>query len=493
MARTHARALDARRQAQPRPSQAPTARTVARDVRPSQVPAYAYEALSVLLEAGKQAFVVGGFVRDALRGVPAHDVDVATDALWYQTREIFAERGYRVVETGVRHGTVTVFIGGRPVEITTFRSDGTYSDHRRPDTVRYVRDVEDDLARRDFTVNAMAWSPNGGLRDPFGGRDDLAAGVVRAVGDPDRRFEEDALRLMRGVRFASKLGFSVEKGTAEAIHRHVGDLAYVASERIAVEYDGIVCGPGAVAALRAYPDVVCAAAPPIREMVGFDQHSVWHSYDVWEHCLHALDALEPEAGPLVRHVTLLHDMGKPGTFTMGPDRRGHFYGHEELGARMARKVFADLHWRAADVGRAATLVQLHDYRIDPTPRGIRRILARLSRAFAGAEAEAGELFVQLLQVKRADTLAHAPGCVERRLEELAQLRAVYEGLLLEEAVFCLRDLAVGGADVVAAGVAPGPEVGRTLRRLLSAVVDGRLPNDRDVLLVELAACRGAAR
>ena len=453
-------------QADVRPTPVRTARTV----DATRVPPYAMEALEVLLDAGKQAFLVGGFVRDALRGAPAHDIDMTTDALWYQTRDIFIERGYHVVETGAKHGTVTVFVGGQPIEITTFRTEGSYSDHRRPDHVRYVRDVEDDLARRDFTVNAIAWSPDRGVVDPFEGRLDIARGLVRAVGDPQVRFEEDALRVMRGVRFASKLGYTVEEGTSAAIH----------------DRDGIVRGPHAVATLRAYPDVAAYAVPDIARMVGFDQRSKWHCYDVWEHCLHALELVSADAPSVVRHVTLLHDVGKPSTFSMGSDGRGHFYGHEEQGARMVRRIFENLHWRRADVERAVTLVRLHDHRIDPTPRGVRRVLSRLARSFVGAEDQAFALFDKLLQVKRADTLAHAPSCTARRMREIEQVEVLLAEVAREQTAFCLRDLAVKGSDLIAAGVPAGPAVGETLRALLARVVDGELPNERAILLAQVA-------
>ena len=458
-----------------------------RSIAPSSVPAYALEALCVLIDAGKQAFVVGGFVRDTLRGAPAHDVDVTTDALWYQTRDIFIQRGYHVVETGAKHGTVTVFVCGRPVEITTFRTDGAYTDHRRPDSVRFVRNVEDDLARRDFTVNAMAWSPERGLVDPFGGRADLATGLVRAVGDPARRFGEDALRIMRGVRFASKLDFEVEEQTAQAIHACVADLAFVARERVAVEYDGIVCGRGAVTALRAYPDVVAAAVPPVLAMVGFDQRSRWHVYDVWEHCLHALGTLPADAPRLLRHATLLHDAGKPSTFTVGPDGFGHFYGHEEQGARILRPVLENLRWPRQDIDRLCCLVRLHDRRIVPTPRGVRRTLAHIAASYPGAAEEARSVMEDLFALKRADAAAHAPSCVARRLREIEHTEEIFREEAAREQALCVRDLAVGGADALAAGVAPGPEVGRALRSLLESVIEGDLPNERDSLMEALTA------
>lgn len=476
--------------------EADSPRPLPTDIDRSRVPAYALEALSVLGDAGKQGFLVGGFVRDALRGAPAHDVDMTTDALWYQTRDIFMERGYRVVETGAKHGTVTVFVDGRPIEITTFRTEGAYSDHRRPDSVRYVRNVEEDLARRDFTVNAMAWSPATGLVDPFGGREDLAEGVVRAVGEARLRFEEDALRVMRGVRFAAKLGFGVEEETDRAIHGCVGELTHVARERIATEFDGIVRGPGAVDALRAYPDVAAAAVPAVAAMVGFDQHSKWHAYDVWEHCLHALELLDERASSLVRHVVLLHDIGKPPTFTMGADGRGHFYGHEEQGARMLRRALENLRWKASDVDRACCLVRLHDHRIDPTPRGVRRVLARIGSSFPGAQEDAAGIFADLLLVKRADTLAHAPGCVARRLREIERVDEAFRTVIAEGQAFCLRDLAVDGRDLMDAGFVAGPELGRALKVLLGLVVDGELANERGELLdaaMRMAAVQGHTR
>lgn len=455
------------------------------DVDESQVPPYALEALRILSEAGRKAFVVGGFVRDCLRGEPAHDVDVATDAMWYQTRDIFMARGCRVVDSGARHGTVTAFVSGRPVEVTTFRSDGAYSDHRRPDSVRFVRDVEDDLARRDFTVNAMAWSPETGVVDPFGGRADLAAGLVRAVGDPAARFGEDALRIMRAVRFSSQLGFAVEEATSEAVHALSRDLAYVARERVGAEYDGIVSGRGAVGALRAYPDVAAAAVPPILAMVGFDQRSRWHCYDVWEHCLHALDALEPGSGRVLRHVTLLHDVGKPSTFSAGPDGCGHFYGHEEQGARILRPVLLGLGWRKADVDRACCLVRMHDRRIVPSERGVLRALARISSAFPGASEDAPGVFADLLRLKRADAAAHDPSCVGKRLHEIDRVDEAFRAVSSSGAAYRVQDLAVDGNDAIACGVEPGPQVGRALRRLLDAVIDAELPNERGALLEAL--------
>ncbi|MBR2836333.1 MAG: HD domain-containing protein [Coriobacteriales bacterium] len=446
------------------------------------IPEHAQIAFDVLTSANKQAYVVGGFIRDAVMGSGAHDIDMATDALWYQTREIFESKGFPTVGTGVKHGTVTVLIKGHPVEITTFRSDGTYSDHRRPDRVRFVRSIEEDLARRDYTINALAWNPKDGLVDPYGGRDDIEQGIIRAVGDPGKRFNEDALRILRGVRFCSQMGFSIEDETSQAIHAHVDDIDHVAVERVSVEYDSIVCGKNAVNALRSYVDVVSKVIPAVSRMVGFDQRSTWHVYDVWEHCLHALDALEKDSSKLVKHVTLLHDIGKPQCFTVGEDGRGHFYGHEEHGARLVRAAFKRLRWRATDIAIAGVLVAQHDHHIEPTERGVRRMLARLARAYPGAEEYAPKMFEDLLSIKRADTLAHAPICTERRLEEIDKVEATYLALEEQSRAFSIRDLSVNGGDVIALGVAPGPAVGHILKRALNAVIEGDVRNEREALL-----------
>ena len=455
-----------------------------------RAPTWALALLDVLNGAGHDAYLVGGFVRDAVRGVRAHDVDIACAAPWETTKRLLVAHGYTVIETGVRHGTISVLTGEageHPVEITTFREDGAYSDGRHPDGVRFVSSVEDDLARRDFTINAMAWNPARGLVDPFGGRDDLARGVIRAVGDPTTRFREDGLRVLRGMRFASKLGFEVEPGTAVAIHDCADALDVVAPERKGVEFDGLVAGPHAPEVLRAYTDVVTRMLPEIAPMVGFDQNSRWHVYDVWEHCLHALELLDPSASLIVRYATLLHDIGKPETYTIDEHGHGHFYGHEQAGAITARSVFRRLRWRSIDMDHACVLIRVHDRHIEATRRGVLRTLARLGRSYIGADAIVTSMFRELLQLKRADTAAHAPSTVEARLEQLDEVERVFEQVLAERDVFLVRDLAVTGRDVMACGVPRGPEVGAILRDLLGCVVDGTLPNDREALLAATRA------
>ncbi len=448
-------------------------------------PPEAGEALEVMRRAGLDAYVVGGAVRDALLGHTAHDIDLTTPASWEQTRDVFASAGYPVIETGCKHGTVTVMTGAAhdvPVEVTTFRVDGAYSDGRHPDEVRFVSDIRQDLARRDFTINAMAWSPSSGLIDVFGGRDDLASGVIRAVGDPVRRFEEDGLRVMRALRFASKLGFAIEPGTRAAVLSCRDELARVSEERIGAEYDGLVAGVAAVDVLREYVDVIGCVIPEILPMVRFDQRSRWHVYDVWEHCLHTLAGLQPDAPQLVRHVALLHDIGKPKTFTVDEQGRGHFYGHERAGAIEARAVFRRLRWRSLDIDHACTLIKYHDRHIEPSRRAITRMLARLARSYSGADAIATDLFRELMMVKRADIGAHAPSTVDARLAQVDEVERAFEQVLADEAVFRVRDLDISGRDVIGCGAARGPQVGNVLRELLDRVIDGALPNEHGALV-----------
>lgn len=445
-------------------------------------PEYALEAMDVLRRAGKQAYLVGGFVRDVLLGRPPHDVDVATDSLWYVTRDIFRNAGYAVAETGTAHGTVTVVMDGQPVEITTFRTEGSYMDHRRPSSVRFVSDIREDLARRDFTMNALAWNPEEGLVDPFGGLGDIARGAIKAVGDPCRRFDEDALRVIRAVRFRAQLGFHIEERTALAVHRHAEDLSLVSVERVAQEYDRLVRGPYAVEALREYPDVAAQAVPEIASMVGFDQCSRWHRYDVWEHCLHALGSLPAAAPPCVRHAVLLHDIGKPRTFVMGQDGNGHFYGHEEVGARLFKEAYRRLRWSSSELRVMEYLIRHHDGPIDPTPRGIRRALAKISACVAPRREDALRVFDWLLQLKYADTVSHAPRATDKRLHELALVREGLEAAIEGGVTFCLKDLALNGSDVVSLGVPAGPRVGSMLRAALGAVVDGEVENDHAALM-----------
>lgn len=429
------------------------------------IPAPVREILETLEAAGHRAWCVGGCVRDTLLGRAPEDWDVTTAARPEETMALF---GDRAVPTGLRHGTVTVRTAAGGVEVTTLRRDGAYRDHRRPESVTFTDSLEEDLRRRDFTVNALAVDLRGTLQDPLGGRADLAAGVLRCVGDSDRRFDEDALRILRGARFAAQLGFAIHPDTAAAIHRNRALLGDIAPERIWTELKKLVTGAHAAEVLRAYPDVIGVFWPEVLPMVGFDQRNRHHCHDVWEHTLHALAAVPPEAD--LRLTVLLHDIGKPNCFTVDEKGQGHFYGHPAESARLAGEMLRRLRADNATTETVVRLVTWHDKNIPRTRSGVARALGKL-----------GERDLRrLLDVKRADNLAQAPEY--RSVQgEIDKAEAILDQLLAEGACVSLHQLAVTGRDLLALGLS-GPAVGRILRTLLDAVLDETLPNQRAALL-----------
>lgn len=451
-----------------------------------ELPGYARRVVGALEDAGHEAWVVGGWVRDALLGRPGHDVDVTTSAPWPETARVLRDAGIEVHETGTAHGTVTAVVGGMPVETTTYRVEGAYSDRRHPDEVRFVTDVREDLARRDFTVNAMAFHPARGLLDPFGGRADLEARVIRAVGEPRRRFEEDALRVLRAVRFACRLDATIEPETQRALLACAPELCQIARERVGQEVDGILATGRAAWALRHEFAVMAAAVPELAPMEGFDQRSPYHAHDVLEHTARVCAGVEEFTGggalPALRWAALLHDVAKPACWSVDVSGRGHFFGHPEAGARVASDVMGRLAI-PGDVTRAArALVLLHDFEIKATAPSMRRMLAELERACPG---QARGLAFALLDLKRADAVAKAPACMGYAVELDAMTRAL-RAELAAGAVWRVRDLAVGGADVIRErGVEPGPGVGMVLAQLLATVMAGELPNEREAELAWL--------
>ncbi len=431
----------------------------------ADLPIFVKNVLESLETAGYEAWCVGGCVRDLCLGRMPDDWDVTTSALPEETMAVF---GHRAFPTGLQHGTVTVRSCRENVEVTTYRLDGAYRDHRRPEGVTFTRSLEEDLRRRDFTVNAMAMDLRGETRDPFGGRQDLEAGVLRCVGEPDRRFGEDALRILRGLRFASVLDFQIEPATAASIRRNRELLEDIAAERIRVELMKLLAGRGAAEVLRTYPDVLGVFWPELLPMVGLDQRNPHHCWDVWEHTLRAVEAVEPD--PLLRCVLLLHDIGKPECMTVDAAGKGHFYGHPDRSAELADRMLRRLKFDNSTRTEIVRLVEWHDRNIPRTTRGVRRAL----RALGEAELR------RLLAVKRADNLAQAPAFWDMQ-DEIDKAEAILDQLLAQEACFSLKQLAVDGRDLTALGLR-GPEIGRTLNALLDDVVEERLPNQRAALL-----------
>ncbi len=434
----------------------------------ADIPAGAERILRTLTGAGFEAYLVGGCVRDLLRGAPPHDWDICTSALPEETEACFA--GRRIIKSGLKHGTVTVLEAGGPYEITTYRTEGPYSDSRRPDFVRFVPDLGQDLARRDFTMNAAAMDLEGNLRDPFHGAEDIRTGVIRCVGEPAQRFREDGLRVMRALRFAAAFGYEIETSTAQAVHENRAMLDKVAAERINVELCGLLAGQSAGEILRRYPDVLCQFWPELGPLVSLEQRTPWHCWGGWEHTIHAVEAIPADV--TLRLAALLHDVGKP--YCKSTDGQGidHFYGHPAAGAELANGMLRALKFDNATRKRVVKLVERHDAQIAPQGRVIRRWLNRM-----GAEA-----FFQLLELKRADAMGQAPEKAAGRLAELTEIRAEAERAIAEGQCFALKDLAVDGRDVIAAGASPGPEVGRILNALLERVLGGGAANERGALL-----------
>lgn len=438
------------------------------------IPHNALRVLNILEQAGFPSYVVGGCVRDALMGRTPNDWDICTAALPQQVKELCAQAGLATFDTGIQHGTVTVHANHEPFEVTTFRADGAYSDGRHPDEVRFLPSVEGDLLRRDFTVNAMAYSPLRGLVDVAGGQGDLRAGVLRCVGDPHARFAEDGLRILRALRFASTLGLRLEPATAAALHEDRALLAPVAMERVSAEFMKLICGPGAVDVLLEYSDVVGVFLPQVEPMFGFEQLNKYHVYDVWEHCVRSCGLIEPQ--PVLRLAALIHDIGKPGCFFTDEAGCGHFYGHPEAGEPLAREVCRHLRLPNAVTSEVCTLVLNHDRPLPLTHKAMRRRLAKLGEP----------LCRRLYQLVEADMRTHSQVGMAANLEHLAQSRALMEEVLQSMEVFSERDLAVDGRDLIGLGFEPGPRLGQVKSELFALVVDGALHNTRDELLARAA-------
>lgn len=447
----------------------------------------ALKVLRILEDAGYEAWVVGGWVRDALMDLPDHDVDLTCSAPWQESERVLGAAGVKVVESGTRFGGITAIADGEQIEVTTYRVDGFYSDGRHPDEVRFASTVEEDLGRRDFTVNAMAWHPERGLLDLYHGEDDIRARLIRAVGDPRRRFEEDALRMLRAVRFACRLDFKIEKGTADALAACAPLLSNVASERIGHELDEILATGHGGDAMANCPEVICAAVPELEPSRGFDQRTPYHAYDVYTHVLRVLtvagELALADAGPGERPsrslmwAAFLHDVGKPETFTVDENGRGHFYGHPAAGERIARKVMRRLGLPARLVAESCLLIRYHDTPVKPDRTALLKMLAN----FSAEGLDTRRLTDELMDLKRADALGKAPGCFDFA-NEIEEMRAQIHGLLDEGAAYSVRTLAIRGSDLIERGIKPGPHVGQLLKRALSATLKGKVPNEREALL-----------
>lgn len=428
------------------------------------LPANVRACMEDLEQAGFAVYAVGGCVRDHCLGLIPHDFDLCTSALPEQTEAVFSR--FQLVLAGKKHGTVTVIRDHEPIEITTFRTEGAYTDHRHPEWVKFVPTIEEDLARRDFTVNAMAWSPTRGFADPFGGRDDLRRKTLRAVGDPTARFQEDALRILRGVRFSVKYGLTPEKATLDAMVRQRLLMEDLARERVMDELCKLLPLVSAGDLLDFAP-ILATVIPELEPQFGFDQCNAHHAYDLFTHTAHVVAAVPQDL--TLRWAALLHDVGKIATFTKDAQGIGHFYGHAQAGAEAADTILRRL--KAPNVLReqAVLLIRHHMTTIEPERKIVRRWLSRLGP----------DLFHALLILQEAD--AASKGTAED-LSQFTLLRELSAQILSEKPCLTLKDLAIGGKDLMALGFAPGKQLGKCLNHLLELVLDEQVPNEKEALL-----------
>lgn len=424
-------------------------------------------AISMLYAAGYEAFLVGGAVRDYVRdNSPAKDWDITTNALPAQVESVFS--GYHLIETGLKHGTVTVVIDHEPIEITTYRIDGDYSDHRHPDSVHFTRSLKEDLERRDFTMNALAYSPQKGIVDLIGGRKDIEDGIVRCVGDPNHRFQEDGLRMLRALRFASVYGMAIEAETASAIHRNKELLKGIAAERIQVELTKMLCGKGVTKVLEEFSDVIAIPIPEILPMFHFEQRNPHHDKDVWDHTIAVIESITPE--PVLRWAALLHDIGKPSCFSLAEEGIGHFFGHSDQSTSMAESILSRLRFDNASKEQIVRLVRYHDMPITADRKPIKRLLSK-----HGEDATR-----QLIELHKADTLGQSAIC-RHRIAIFEEVSQMINEILQEESCFTLKDLAANGHDMMTLGF-QGPTIGRVLQECLDAVLDEQIPNEHEALM-----------
>lgn len=430
------------------------------------IPFQIREILDRLENRGYRAFVVGGCVRDALMGKTPHDYDITTSALPKETERVFAD--CRVIETGIKHGTVTVLYKGQSIEITTFRIDGEYADGRHPTSVTFSRSIEDDLSRRDFTINGIAYNPKTGLVDPFGGAEDIKKHTIRCIGSPNLRFSEDALRILRALRFSSVLGFDIDENTAKSMLEHRSDLHKVSEERIFSELKQLLCGSDIQRVMLEFPPIFAEILPPLAEQINYDQGSKYHDSTLYEHTARAVRAAP--ADPALRLAMLFHDMGKPLCRTVGDDGECHYYGHAERSTELADRLLRMLKCDNALRERVRTIVKYHDIPISTSRKTIKRQLAK--HGFDG--------FRDIVNAHIADDSAKAPFALER-IPAARECIAIAEEITAERSCLTLKDLAISGKDLKGI-VPPSPLMGEILSQLLAEVLDETLTNEKQALL-----------
>lgn len=434
-----------------------------------EIPEKAQFIINTITEAGFEAYVVGGCVRDSLLGRTPQDWDITTSATPNQVKSLFP----RTIDTGIQHGTVTVMLDKEGFEVTTYRIDGKYEDSRHPSEVTFTPSLEEDLKRRDFTINAMAYNEKAGLVDLFGGMEDMNKKLIRCVGNAQERFKEDALRILRAIRFSAQFGYAIEEQTRAAIQELAGSLSQISAERIQVELVKLLVSGHPDYLRDAYEmGVTKVILPEFDVMMETPQNHPHHQYNVGEHTLHSL--LEVEADKELRLTMLFHDIGKPATLVTDEEGITHFYGHPAVSEGMTEKILRRLKFDNDTIHKVCHLVKYHDYGNNLTPdmRVVRRAINKIG----------ADVFPQFLQIKRADVLAQSMYLREEKLEGLKEWRKFYEEIMARKQCTSLKNLAITGTDLIAAGQKPGKELGAILNALLEWVLEHPEDNQKEFLL-----------
>lgn len=442
-----------------------------------EIPSGANEIIHTLQNNGYEAFLVGGCVRDSILGRSIHDYDITTSATPDEMMEVFKDK--RIIETGLQHGTITILIDGEGYECTTYRIDGNYSDSRRPDSVTFTRSLKEDLKRRDFTINAMAYNDEVGLVDPFNGMEDIEHYKIRCVGRAEDRFSEDALRILRAIRFASQLGFVVDSDVSLNIHKMYKNLENISIERINSEFCKSALSSEFYIQIGLFREVFSLFIPEIKDMFGFQQNNPYHIYDVWNHTVRAVQAYECDCEPDLNSRDLItslavffHDIGKPHCYQDSEDGIRHFKGHGRVSADMTDKIMKRLRFDNDTREKVVELVYYHDATFEVGKKYIKRWLNKIGE----------EQFRRLLNVRRADIKAQADINQETRLQKIDNIGYILEEVLQDDECFSLKDLAVNGKDLITIGYKPGKEIGDVLNNLLDSVISGEYINEKEKLL-----------
>lgn len=427
--------------------------------------------IDTLISAGYEAYAVGGCVRDSILGRIPDDWDITTSAKPHEVKALFP----RTIDTGIEHGTVTVMLDKEGFEVTTYRIDGEYEDARHPKEVIFTPNLTEDLKRRDFTINAMAYNDRDGLIDVFDGIGDIERRVIRAVGKPTERFTEDALRIMRAIRFSAQLGYTIEAKTREAITGLAPNLRHISAERIQVELVKLAVSPHPEKLRDAYDmRVTNVILPELDKAMRTEQNNPHHCYSVGEHTIHAMQ--EVAADKVLRLTMLFHDLGKPETQSTDEKGIDHFYGHALISEQIARAVLRRLKFDNDTTDKVTRLVKLHDYKPDLTPRSIRRSIRKVGE----------DIFIQWIAVQRADVAAQSDYQRGEKNKRIAQMETIYKKILEEDNCVSLKALAVTGRDLMDAGIAPGREIGVILNELLELVLDAPELNTKEYLMSVVA-------